>query len=275
MKTWANTLVKNEERYLWFGVTSVIDYVDKILIWDTGSTDNTPKVIKQLKSKYPDKVSVSLLGNVDINQFTDVRNDMLKKSKGDWLLLLDGDEVWWEDSIKEAINITANIEHLESIVSKYKNVIGDIYHFQEEKAGNYNIDGVVGHLTIRFMSKKIPGLHLDKPHGIQGFFDEDGDLIQNRDSKRRKAQKRMGFLHFTHMARSSSAKLDAKVPKRERKFKHEIGESFPLDYYYPEAFFKSKPSFVPSPWEKMEKGYRRKSRVYTFPKKIKRRIWMK
>lgn len=48
-----HTLVKNEERYLWFAVTSVIDYVDKMLLWDTGSTDRTIQLIKELKKRYP------------------------------------------------------------------------------------------------------------------------------------------------------------------------------------------------------------------------------
>ena len=49
MKVWAHTLVKNEERYIWYAVMSVIDWVDKILIWDTGSTDKTVEIIKEIE----------------------------------------------------------------------------------------------------------------------------------------------------------------------------------------------------------------------------------
>ena len=56
MKIWGHTLVCHEERYLWYSVTSVIDYLDKILLWDTGSTDNTLKIIRDLQKTYPDKI---------------------------------------------------------------------------------------------------------------------------------------------------------------------------------------------------------------------------
>ena len=56
MKIWANTLVRNEERYLWFSVMSVINWVDKILIWDDASTDNTYEIAKLIKKKFPKKL---------------------------------------------------------------------------------------------------------------------------------------------------------------------------------------------------------------------------
>ncbi|KKR11163.1 MAG: Glycosyl transferase family 2 [Candidatus Woesebacteria bacterium GW2011_GWA1_39_21b] len=65
MKIWAHTLVRNEERYIWFSVMSVINYVDKILIWDTGSTDNTVSIIREIKKKYPEKIDFKKVGKVD------------------------------------------------------------------------------------------------------------------------------------------------------------------------------------------------------------------
>ena len=47
---WANCLIKNEERWVWYALQSVLPYVDKILVWDTGSTDNTVEIIKTIKS---------------------------------------------------------------------------------------------------------------------------------------------------------------------------------------------------------------------------------
>lgn len=49
MKIIVHTLVKNEERFLWFAVSSVIDYVDKVFLWDTASTDDSIKIEKKLK----------------------------------------------------------------------------------------------------------------------------------------------------------------------------------------------------------------------------------
>ena len=55
-KVWANTIIKNEDRYIWFSVMSVINYVEKLLIWDTGSTDRTVDIIKLIITKYPKKI---------------------------------------------------------------------------------------------------------------------------------------------------------------------------------------------------------------------------
>src|SRR5438128_1375357 len=98
---WGNTLVKNEGRYLWFGVKSVIDYLDRMLIWDTGSLDTTLEIIKLLQEEYPKKIVFKEVGEVDAQGLTRIRQEMLRKTNSDWLLLLDGDEVWWEDSIKK------------------------------------------------------------------------------------------------------------------------------------------------------------------------------
>ena len=52
MKIWANTVVHNEENFIWFAIMSVVDYVDKVLVYDTGSTDQTVSIIKEIKKAY-------------------------------------------------------------------------------------------------------------------------------------------------------------------------------------------------------------------------------
>lgn len=271
MNIWTHTLVKNEERYVWFAVMSVINYVDKILLWDTGSTDSTFKILEEIKKQNPDKVVLEQVGDVDPNEFTEVRQRMMENTKGDWVFIVDGDEVWWDGSMNTLIK-TISKNTIESVVTRYINLIGDIYHRQEEGAGMYKIDGVRGHLTPRMMSMKVPGLHLEKPHGTQGFFDENGVLIQERDKKYRIHVEEPGYMHFTNLPRSSNRSEDLKVPKRGFKLKYELGTPLPLDFYYPEVFFRPRPNFVPSPWVKMDKFYRQKAAIQTPLKKVKRRI---
>lgn len=273
MKITAHTLVKNEERFLWYSVVSIVDWVDKVLIWDTGSTDRTVEIIGELKKTYPQKIDFKEVGEVDPEEFTKIRQEMLDKTKTDWFIIVDGDEVWWESAIKHVVKlVNSRGDQLESIVSRYFNLVGDIYHFQEEAAARYEIDGRRGHLTIRAINKNIPGLHIAKPHGQQGFFDEEGRLIQERTPKKREFIETPGFLHFTHLIRSSDREKDLAVPKRKIKLKYEIGKSFPLDFYYPEVFFKPRPKIVPSPWQKMSLGFFIKAAFLTLPRKVKRRL---
>lgn len=272
MKIWAHTLVRNEERYIWYAVMSVIDQVDKMLIWDTGSDDATVEIIKEIKKLRPEKVSFKQVGKVNPDEFTQVRQKMLNKTESDWFILVDGDEVWWDDSIKKLVGtIQKEGGFLDSIVNRCYNIVGDIYHYQEEAAGHYQIDEKRGHLVIRAMNKKIPGLHLEKPHGQQGFFDKDGVLIQERLKKRRKFLE-IHYLHFTHMIRSSAYSLDLKVPKRGIKLKYELGIPFSSDFYYPEVFFRHKPPIVPPPWIKRQKDYVLRAAMELPLKRVKRRF---
>lgn len=274
MSIWINTLVQNEDRYLWYAVTSVINYIDKILIWDTGSTDNTPRIAKEIKRLWPGKVEFKEVGLVNPEKFTEVRSRMLAETDSDWIMVLDGDEVWWDDSIRSLTSrIRKDGAKLDSVVSRYINLVGDVFHYQDESAGKYRIKGKTGFLTIRAMNQKnINGLSIRKPHGTQGFYDSKDTLIQERDASKMSFLPETSFLHFTNLRRSGSRANDLKVPKRGFKLKHEIGHTFPLDYYYPEVFFRPKPDFVPVPWVRMDPKFYRRSLIETPLRKIKRRL---
>ncbi len=266
----AHTLVKNEEKYVWFSVMSVIDFVDKFFIWDTGSTDKTVEIIKAIKREYPSKVYFKEVGEVDLNKFTSIRQTMLDETNSDWFILVDGDEVWWEDSIKKVVDIiNEKGDSLDSMVNSYYNIVGDIYHYQEKEAGQYNIDDRRGHFNIRATNRKIPGLHFENPHGQLALVDENGISVQNRDKKRR-THLDISYLHFTNVYRSNSRNLF--VPKRRQKLKYEIGNLFPRDFYYPEVFFRKRPDTVPYPWQKMSYAFYSRALLETPLRKIKRRI---
>ena len=118
MKIWAHTLVRNEERYLWFSVMSVIEHVDRILLWDTASTDKTIEIIKLIKKKYPEKIDFRQLGDVNPEKFTLFRQEMLNETKSDWFIIVDGDEVWWDEKIKETVElIYKEGKNIDSLVS--------------------------------------------------------------------------------------------------------------------------------------------------------------
>ena len=171
MKIWAHTIVHNEEGFIWYAVMSVIDYVDKIIIYDTGSTDRTPHILKEIKKVYKKKVSIKTCGPVDKYQFSSLRQEMLDRSHCDWIIILDGDEVWWYDSVRRVEDlINREGTKLNAIAVPFYNVIGDIYHYQEEIAGRYKLLGREGNLQIKAINRKIPGLHIEQPYGSEGFY---------------------------------------------------------------------------------------------------------
>jgi len=270
MTIWAHTLVKNEERYIWYAIMSIINHVDKILVYDTGSTDMTVSIVRSIIKDYPKKVILKEVGEVTINTFTDVRQEMLSRTKSDWFLVLDGDEVWWDTSIENLVRVINENRNLESVVNRHYSMTGDIYHYQSESTGKYRIDNSSGHINIRAVSMSIPGLHFEKPHGQLGLYDGSGVLIQNRSSERRVHMDEISYLHFTNMRRSGSG--DSLVPKRGFKYKYVLGKEFPPDFFYPEVFFIDRPDIVPSPWERRSLSFEVRAQVESPLRKIKLKL---
>jgi tetratricopeptide (TPR) repeat protein len=77
-------IVKNEEKFLEGCLESVRDWVDEIVIVDTGSTDRTQEIAQQFGAK------VSRFEWCD--DFSAARNYSLDQATGDWALWLDADE---------------------------------------------------------------------------------------------------------------------------------------------------------------------------------------
>src|SRR5258708_6507251 len=180
----AHVLVKNEENFIWYSVMSVINYVDRVMIWDTGSTDRTLEIIGKIEQNGNGKVLVKKL---DLKYFDEgqIRQEMLDETKSDWFVVLDGDEIWWEDSIRKVTQfVKEQGDNYESIVVPTTNSVGDIFHYQEEQAGRYRLAGRVGHLAIRVINKNIPGLSSLDEHGVWGWVDGERKMIQDRTSNK-------------------------------------------------------------------------------------------
>jgi hypothetical protein len=267
-----HTLVKNEARFVWYAVNSVIGYVDKVLLWDTGSTDGSFEIEKEIKEKWPEKIVLEKRLQKTADEFTEIRQEMLDQTKSDWFMVVDADEIWWDDSIKKVIDlIQEKGDRLESIVVPTINPVGDIFHRQEEKAGRYKLAGRVGHYNLRAINRTIPGLHSYGKHGIWGWVDGDNKMIQDR------VLGKIGYvnapyLHTTHLKRARNGK-DSEVVKRKMKLKYEIGKPFPRDFFYPEVFFRERPKVVESPWKVMDAKFRFRAFFETPLRKIKRRLW--
>lgn len=269
MKTiWGHTIVKNEDRYLWFAIKSVIDYLDKLIIYDTGSVDKTVEIIKLLQRDYPQKIIFEQKREVNPAGLTRLRQEMLEKTDSDWFILVDGDEVWWKKSIGDVVEtINSSQDDLYALVNPIINLVGDIYHYQEEEAGGYEILGKKGHFNIRAINTKIPGLHLENNYPLEGYVDREGRLIQSRDEKLKFVN--APILHFSLLNRSSMD--DSKTLHRD-KVKVELGKSMEADFKYPEIFNLPRPKEVKNPFKEMDLKYKIKAALLTPLKKIKRRL---
>ena len=272
MEIWAETMVKNEERWLWYSATSVINHVDKLLLWDTGSTDKSLEIERELERKYPNKIILKHREQKTVEDFTAVRQEMLDATKSDWFLMVDGDEIWPEDSIKKVIELIKNKGNTtESIIVPTINLVGDIFHYQDKSAGRYKFGKRTGHYNLRAINRNIPGLHSQGIHGVWGWADSENKMIQDRDP-RKVMFVGAPYLHTTFLPRGGAKRNDAEVVKRAQKLKYELGNLFPVDYYYPEVFFKDRPESIPSPWTVMQPSFKFRAFFETPLRKIKRKL---
>ena len=96
-------MVKNEDKYL-DKTLSALNNLRKninseLIILDTGSTDNTVNIAK----KHTDKVYFENWNN----HFAYMRNKSISYAKGDWILVLDADEVLYNcDKLIQFLELT-------------------------------------------------------------------------------------------------------------------------------------------------------------------------
>lgn len=275
----AHCLVKNEARFIWYSLNSVIKLVDRLRITDTGSTDNTIAIIKKFiqSTKDPSRIifeQFSSEENFDEKKYRDqMLNADIKSNDMDWFLIIDGDEIWWDKSIEEVVKtITKEGDKIESIIVPVRNLVGDMYHYQEEVAGKYQFENLPrGHYNLRAFRKNIPGLYSKGEYGVFGWYDKDNKMIQERGSSKVRFIN-SPYIHTTHLLRSNLRLKDWEVIQRKKKYKYEIGISFPKDYYYPEVLFRAKPDDLEDIWQKTNINYRFRALIETPFKLIKRRL---
>lgn len=112
MKISACLIVKNEEKYLQRCLESIYQYVDEIIITDTGSTDKTLEIAK----KYTDKIYFFEW----INDFAAARNFCQSHAKSEYILRIDADEYFHQKDIIrliDEINLRKNIDTFDVIMN--------------------------------------------------------------------------------------------------------------------------------------------------------------
>ncbi|WP_346895285.1 glycosyltransferase [Clostridium sp. UBA7503] len=97
-------IVKNEENNLEKCLNNIAEYVEDIVIVDTGSTDDTKKIAKKYTSKVFDFKWC--------NDFSKARNFSISKASNDWVLILDADEVIYKfdkEKVEKFIQINSKV----------------------------------------------------------------------------------------------------------------------------------------------------------------------
>ena len=112
-------IVSNEEKLLEQCLNSVKDIVDEIIVVDTGSTDKTKEIAKKFNAKIFDFKWV--------DDFSAARNECLKHTTKDWILMFDADEVIEKEDLKKIKNVIENAKDVAGFALEQKSYINNFF----------------------------------------------------------------------------------------------------------------------------------------------------
>ncbi|MCR1975492.1 glycosyltransferase, partial [Clostridium sporogenes] len=137
MKLSIAMIVKNEEKYIentLKPLKKLQKYIDsEIVIVDTGSTDNTVEIAKQ----YTDNIYFHEWNN----NFGDMRNISINYCTGDWILVVDADEVLYD--VEELAKLIRNKK-----INKYNGAFVKIVNFNKDVKNSISNGGISPLLRI-------------------------------------------------------------------------------------------------------------------------------
>lgn len=102
MKLSACMIVKNEEKNITRCIESYKDVVAEIVVVDTGSTDNTVKIAQSMGAK--------VFHYKWNNHFADAKNFAIDHATGDWIIFLDADEYFVDNTAKNIVGVIKKIQ---------------------------------------------------------------------------------------------------------------------------------------------------------------------
>lgn len=115
MKISVCIIAKNEESFIGNCINSIKDIAYEIIVVDTGSTDRTKEICRELGAKV---FNFEWEGD-----FSKARNFSLEKAEGDWIFVLDADETLTRESIEVIEKLQNEEEKLDGYYCKLTNLI--------------------------------------------------------------------------------------------------------------------------------------------------------
>lgn len=146
MKLSAVVLTKNEEQNIERCLKS-LTFCDEIVVIDDYSTDKTLSIAQ----KYKSRIFINKLSN----DFSKQRNYALKKTKGEWVIFIDADEIVSSELAVEIKNKIINDNYDGFLIQRKDFFLGKILNY-----------GEVGDIKLLRLAKKDKGFWLRSVHEI-------------------------------------------------------------------------------------------------------------
>ena len=199
LKISACWIVKNDAERLRLSINSVKDYVDELIVVDTGSTDDTIDAARELGAKVFEQPWAG--------DFSAPRNLAIENATGDWIIFLDSDEFIPGDistNLRPAINIAvqqkkqAMLINLVNIdVDKHNDILDSTYLCRIFK----KLDGIhyVGriHEELQTAEGKPPSKTILVPGDVLKIYHTGYSSAVNRDKAARNLKMLLAELNET------------------------------------------------------------------------------
>ena len=260
-------IVKNEDRFVWYAVNSTLPYVDRFIIFDTGSTDKTVAVIKTIKSGKIDFYQKYDASSAHLSSYRKEQADMVKKG---WLWLVDADEVYPRATAATVVAKMNSPSRLPGIIVRRYDLLGDIYHYQRETVGSYSHFGITGHYVLRCLDKDtFTNIEVLGNYPREYFAEKGKPVIDLGKAKFFFVEKRI--FHAAYLIRSTAGSILFNTLNR-RKYKIELG--LPVNRgQQPEIFSAPRPDIVPDVTGKRSLTYMVAASILTPVKIAKRKLF--
>jgi glycosyltransferase involved in cell wall biosynthesis len=152
-------ITKNEGQFLEASLRAICPYIEELIIFDSGSTDETLKIAEKFRGEVP---GFKIKNYTWKNDFSAARNDLANEAKHRWILFIDGDEVIDEKGIQQ-------------ISAAVKSESADCYSLIQR---NYTLDSSIEGAKL-VSDKNLPGLN-SAPTPLY-FFDNWMERLYRRD----------------------------------------------------------------------------------------------
>lgn len=260
----AHMVVKNEDRWVYFAINSVLPYVDTFLITDTGSSDQTVSLIKSINSPKIIFTKMPVKTRADVSA---VRQHQIDQTKTDWIWIVDGDEIY-PDALSAEISSAVSDKSKSIIVVRRYDLLGDVYHKQLESVGSYKMYGHTGHLLVRLINKTdLGGLTVSGDYPLESYYAEDGTKVNDLPAKNVYITNN-SLYHAMYLKRSS---LGGNLSMFNRgKYKYDKGMQITSNP--PEVFSQDYPHHIPSPLIRRGIIYEFIASIITPFKQLKRKL---
>jgi len=155
------TIALNEEVLIAFSVGSVLPYVDKYVVVDTGSEDHTVEILRKAYRKEIDNgklhiIEFGRLKDWDISAARNQAIEWLKEKNIDYIIRADADEVYYDTG---AIEVCTKARTLDKSIARVSYRHNELYQYEIETNKEW-----LGHMKdILIHNKSISCKFFDRP----------------------------------------------------------------------------------------------------------------